>query len=100
MTGERAGDSLPGPHYCQPRLSPCQVGSGFKNLKPDAFLRGSGLEFAVELLDQGLAVLVPLLVLADRADLRSGHAVETITDLLDVQHVVAGDREPLALDEA
>src|SRR5215208_5253391 len=73
-------------------------------LKLWATLRGGGPELAVELLDQALAVLVPLLVLADRADLHSGEAVEAVTDLLDVQLIVAGDRErgarDLTFDEA
>src|SRR5918993_2937255 len=61
---------------------------------------GGGLELAVELFDQGLAVLVALLVLADRADLRAGGAVETISDLLDVQLIEVRDREHTAVAPA
>src|SRR3712207_6452416 len=59
--------------------------------------------FRSELLDQGLTVLVPLLVPADLADLRRAKAVEQTLDLLDVQLVVIRDRElvtdHLGLDE-
>ncbi len=34
---------------CQPRVHPCQLGQ-LLNLKPEAYLRRSGLELAVELL--------------------------------------------------
>jgi hypothetical protein len=46
------------------------------------------------LLDQSIAVLVPLLVLADLADLGRREAVELLGDLPDVELVVAQDREP------
>src|SRR5919199_375049 len=69
----------------------------------DGTLSGSGLELAIEVLDQGLAVLVPLLVVADLTELRRGETVEHPLDLLDVELVVVRDREPatghLALDE-
>jgi hypothetical protein len=58
---------------------------------------GGGLELA---LDQGLAVLVALLVLADRADLYGGEAVESLSDLLVVQLIVVRYREHTAVDLA
>jgi len=64
---------------------------------------GGGLYLALDPLDEGLAVLVALLVLADRADLYGGEAVGSLRDLLVVQLIVVRYREhttvDLALDE-
>ena len=64
---------------------------------------GGGLYLALDPLDEGLAVLVALLVLADRADLYGGEAVGSLSDLLVVQLIVVRYREhttvDLALDE-
>jgi len=65
---------------------------------PEPSLRGGGLELAVELVDQGLAVLVALLVLADLADLGGRETVDALGDLGDVLLVVVGDGERRAVD--
>src|SRR5215208_8140408 len=49
-----------------------------------------GPYLAVDLLDQGLAVLVPLLVLADLLELSDGEIVEPPCDLIDGQLFVIG----------
>src|SRR5215213_2418575 len=49
-----------------------------------------GPYLAVDLLDQGLAVLVPLLVLADLPELLGGKAVQPLGDLRDGQLVIVG----------
>src|SRR5215208_7620512 len=49
-----------------------------------------GPYLAVDLLDQGLAVLVPLLVLADLLELSDGEIVEPPCDLIDGQLFVVG----------
>ena len=51
---------------------------------------GVGPYLAVDLLDQGLAVLVPLLVLADLLELSDGEIVEPPCDLIDGQLFVIG----------
>src|SRR5215208_5153201 len=51
---------------------------------------GVGPYLAVDLLDQGLAVLVLLLVLADLPELLDGKALQPLGDLRDGQLVVVG----------
>src|SRR5215212_1442695 len=74
-------------------LTPALIDSAVRG-RLRSCLGGSRLELAVELLDQRLAVLVSLLVLADLADLGRREAVELLGDLSDIELVVARDREP------
>jgi len=58
-----------------------------------SWLRALGPYLAVELLDEGLAVLVPLLVLADLLELICGETFQPLGDLFDGQLVVVGGLE-------